>query len=82
MTLRINPIISTISEYQEADEVIPETRPYRPEIWYLVESCCILFSVILRWFNSTLKSQEPLKTNRAISIHQVPSSRDFGVWSN
>jgi hypothetical protein len=35
----------------------------------LVESCCILFSAILRWFNSTIKSQEPLKTNRANSIH-------------
>ena len=37
--------------------------------FYKVESCCILFSAILRWFNSTIKSQEPLRNNRAITIH-------------
>jgi hypothetical protein len=60
-----------------AKKAIPETRMNRPEIWYLVESCCILFSVILRWFNSTVKSQETLKTNRAITIHQVPEKETW-----
>jgi len=33
----------------------------------------------MRWFRSTLKSQEPLKINSANTIHQVPMK---GTWSN
>jgi uncharacterized protein (DUF433 family) len=39
---------------------------------------CIFFIVILRWFSSTLKSQEPLKINSANSIHHI--LKDFGGW--
>jgi hypothetical protein len=36
-----------------------------PTSGYLVESCCIFLTVVLRWFTSTLSSQEPLKMNSA-----------------
>lgn len=42
---------------------IQELGRIDPKSGYLVESCCIFFIVVLRWFNSTLKSQEPLKIN-------------------
>ena len=68
ISYEIKPIISSISEYYIANKRIPETKTNRPEIWYLVESCCIFFIVILRWFTSALTIQEPLKINSAITI--------------
>jgi hypothetical protein len=34
----------------------------------------------LRWFTSALSTQEPLKINSAIAIHQVPQHGDLVEW--
>jgi hypothetical protein len=34
----------------------------------------------LRWFTSALSTQEPLKINSAIAIHQVPQKGDLVEW--
>jgi len=47
----------------------PELGRIDPKPGYLVESRCIFFVVVLRWFTSTLSNQEPLKINSANSIH-------------
>jgi hypothetical protein len=49
-----------------------------PNTGYLVELCCILFIVVMRWFTSTLSNQEPLKINSASTISIIPLRRDFG----
>jgi hypothetical protein len=49
-----------------------------PKPGFLVELCCIFFIVVLRWFTSTLSTQEPLKINSAKSIH--PVLIDLGGW--
>jgi hypothetical protein len=48
-----------------------------PNTGYLVELCCILFIVVLRWFTSTLSNQEPLKINSANFTYPVPRKGDL-----
>ena len=51
-----------------------------PNSGYLVESCCIFFIVVLRWFTSTLSNQEPLKTNSASITYPVTRKGDLVGW--
>lgn len=64
---------STCSGFALAGDV----GPADPKSGYLVESCCIFITDVLRWFTSTLSTQEPLKINIANSIPQVS---DKGTW--